>query len=261
MTLPTRLEKAKTFADLHTPGDPLVLYNIWDPGSAVAVAEAGARAIATGSWSVAAAQGAKDGEDLPLPVALAVARGVVDSVSLPVTVDFEAGYAVEPEDVATNVGALLDTGAVGLNLEDGIVGEPGFYSVQAQTARLAAARRAAETAKLPLFVNARIDLFLREPNPDKHRDHLDEALERAAAYMKAGASGVFAPGLSDLALIERFCASAPGPVNVMAAPGGPSLKAFAAAGVARVSSGPFPYRAMIDALKTAARAFHPAPVS
>src|SRR5687767_8739946 len=95
-------EKARAFAALHKPGTPLILFNAWDAGSAKAVAEAGAKAIATGSWSVAAAHGFGDGEGLPLDLAVANAARVVAAVELPVTLDFEGGYAVEPGRVGEN---------------------------------------------------------------------------------------------------------------------------------------------------------------
>ncbi|HKR23657.1 MAG TPA: isocitrate lyase/phosphoenolpyruvate mutase family protein, partial [Allosphingosinicella sp.] len=119
--------KFETFAALHVPGEPLILYNAWDAGSAKVVAEAGARAIATGSASVAAAHGYDDAEGLPLALALANAERVVAAVELPVTIDFEGGYAVAPEGVAANMAKLAATGAVGCNFEDQIVGGEGLH--------------------------------------------------------------------------------------------------------------------------------------
>src|SRR4051812_15858977 len=110
-------EKFRVFAALHVPGDPLILYNAWDAGSARAVASAGAKAIATGSWSVAAAQAYGDGEALPLELALAGAARIAGAVELPVTIDFEGGYAVEAGAVARNASRLAATGAIGCNFE------------------------------------------------------------------------------------------------------------------------------------------------
>src|SRR3954468_18173070 len=113
----TQADAFRAFAALHRPGDPLILYNVWDAGSAKAVVEAGAPAIATGSWSVAAAQGFSDAESLPLDFAIANAERVVRAVDVPVTIDFEGGYAAEPERVAANMKWLAGTGAVGCNFE------------------------------------------------------------------------------------------------------------------------------------------------
>src|SRR5688572_25947378 len=147
-------DKYSTFAALHVAGDPLVLFNIWDPGSARLAAEAGAKALATGSASVAAASGFGDGEKLPLDTALANAERIVASVDLPVSIDFEGGYAVEPELVAANVRRLKETEAVGCNLEDQVVGGEGLYPTDRQCERLRAARAAAGA---DFFINARTD--------------------------------------------------------------------------------------------------------
>ena len=124
----SQTDKFRAFAALHVPGDPFILYNIWDAGSAKAVAEAGAKAIATGSASVAAAQGFTDAEGLPIGLALANAAQIVAAVELPVTVDFEGAYAVEPEGVAANMKRLAATGAIGCNFEDQVVGGEGLHA-------------------------------------------------------------------------------------------------------------------------------------
>ena len=134
----SQIEKAKTFQALHRKGDPLVLYNIWDAGTAGAVAAAGAKALATGSWSVAAANGYADGEAIPLETLVAVARSVVDATDLPVSIDFEGAYSDDPQRAAANVALLMDLGAVGINFEDQIVGGEGIHSVEDQTARIRA---------------------------------------------------------------------------------------------------------------------------
>ena len=161
----TQIDRAKLFTSLHVKGDPLVLFNVWDPGSARAVAEAGARAIATGSWSVAAALGCDDGEDVPLDLVLANAKRIVTAVDLPVTIDIEGGYAPAPQVVAENVRQLIEAGAVGCNFEDQIVSGDGLYSTEEQCARIAAIRSVAMEMAVPFFINARTDLFL-QAEPD-----------------------------------------------------------------------------------------------
>ena len=236
------------FAALHRPGQPLTLFNAWDAGSAAAIAEAGAPAIATGSWSVAAAQGFADAEGLPIELALANAERIVGAVEVPVTIDFEGAYAVDPDRVGAHMLRLAGTGAVGCNFEDQLVGGEGLHPTVFQGDRIAAARNAVGS---DFFINARIDLFLKA-KPERHSEAMDEALERAAVYAKSGASGLFFPGLGDPVLIAQVCEGSPLPVNIMAFPGAPSTDVLAGLGVARISHGPFPYRGMIEWLKAAA---------
>jgi 2-methylisocitrate lyase-like PEP mutase family enzyme len=244
-------QKFDDFAALHVPGDPLILFNAWDAGSAKAVAEAGAKAIATGSASVAGAQGYADAESLPLDLALANAERVVAAVDLPVTIDFEGAYAVAPEEAAANVAKLAATGAIGCNFEDQVIGGGGLHPTDLQAARIAAIRAVVGP---DFFINARTDIFI-QAKPETHDAAMvDAALARAHAYAEAGASGIFVPVLADLALLERFCAASPLPVNFMAWPGAPSAAEVAAAGVARISHGPFPWKLAMAALKDAAAA-------
>lgn len=252
----TQAGKARAFADLHVPGNPLVLYNIWDAGGAKAVAEAGAKAIATGSWSVAAAQGYTDGQAIPIDLVLQIVSRITETVDLPVTVDFEGGYAEVPEDVAANAARLIGVGAIGVNFEDQIVGGSGLYAVDTQGNRIAALRGAAQSADMPLFINARTDLFLKEKDRSKHQDLMAEAKDRAAAYAAAGASGFFVPGLVDPDLIGAICAATPLPVNVMMMDGAPAATVLASSGVARISYGPGPcFEAMAGLADRARRAF------
>ncbi|MCG8690646.1 MAG: isocitrate lyase/phosphoenolpyruvate mutase family protein [Minwuiales bacterium] len=237
----TQADKARAFAELHVPGKPVVLYNIWDAGGAKAIAEAGAKAVATGSWSVAAAHGYPDGQAIPLEMVLEIVERITATVDLPVTVDFEGAYAEAPADVAANVTRLMQAGAIGINFEDQVVGGDGLHAVETQSARIAAVRQAAEAADVPLFINARTDLFLKEKDREKHASLIAEAKERGAAYAAAGASGFFVPGLMDPALIGAVCEAAALPVNTMMLPGAPPAADLAAAGVARISYGPVPY--------------------
>lgn len=232
------MDKAQALRALHVSGAPLILYNVWDAGSALAVAGAGAKALATGSWSVAAAQGFADGEALPLGAALACAAQIVAAVDLPVSIDFEGGYAVDADQISANTAALAATGAVGLNFEDQRVGGAGLYAVAEQAGRVAAVR-AGDAA---IVINARTDVFLKEPDASKHAGLVDAALERGAAYAAAGADCFFVPGLTDLTLIAQICAASDLPVNVMHSGAPSAIPALAQAGVARISHGPNPYR-------------------
>ena len=247
-------EKAELFSSFHKPGNPVILFNIWDAGSAKAVAESGAKAIATGSWSVAAAFGYADGQSLPLDIAIDNIRRIVERVDVPVTLDFEGGYAVETTELKRNIARVLEAGAVGINFEDQIVGGEGLYSVEQQTARIREIRGAADEAGIPLFINARTDVFLKTlPGPHTPAQ-VDEALARAEAYAVAGASGLFAPGLRDAELIRSMCERSTLPVNIMVMSDVPSNAEMADLGVARISYGPGPYRKMIEWLKAEAAA-------
>jgi 2-methylisocitrate lyase-like PEP mutase family enzyme len=241
--------KARAFAELHVPGAPLVLYNVWDAGSARTVAEAGAKAVATGSWSVAAAQGFPDGEKLPLDLAIANLERILASVELPVTIDLEGGY----DDAAATAARARRAGAVGCNLEDRVVGGEGLYPAERQAARLAAVREAAGPS---FFINARADVFLQAPREAHDEALLDEALERGRLYGEAGADGLFLPGLADERLIAAACGRSTLPVNIMAWPGTPPLRRLAELGVARISHAGAPWRAAMTALAQAARKAH-----
>jgi 2-methylisocitrate lyase-like PEP mutase family enzyme len=240
--------KFETFAALHVPGDPVVLYNIWDVGSAQTVANAGAKALATGSHPVADANGWPDGQQVPIDFALANAKRVVDSVDLPVTVDFEGAYSADPEEGGANVARLAQTGAVGCNFEDQVVGGQGLHPLELQVRRIAAIRRAVGDA---FFINARTDLLLKTQTYDDAL--IDQVIERGKAFVHAGASGFFVPRLSDSKQIERVVREVPLPLNVIAFPGAPDKKVWAEAGVARISHGPFPHRALMAKFEEMAR--------
>ncbi|MBB2755148.1 UNVERIFIED_ORG: 2-methylisocitrate lyase-like PEP mutase family enzyme [Rhizobium aethiopicum] len=249
-------EKARAFHALHQKGNPIVLYNIWDAGTAKAVAEAGARALATGSWSVAAAHGFADGEKLPMSVLVETAKSITDFVDLPLSVDFEGAYSAEPQGAAANVARLVEVGAIGINFEDRVVAGEGLYPVESQAARIRAIRAMADGKDIPFFINARTDLFLAESDLAKHAGLVDEAIERGRAYAAAGGNGFFVPGLIDPGLIEKICAASSLPVNIMMRAGAPDVKTLARLGVGRISYGPGPYRSMMEKLKQEAAAVY-----
>ncbi len=243
----TQTDRANAFAALHQPGKPLVLYNIWDAGSAAAVAKAGASALATGSWSVAAAQGYDDGEALPMEVLFQIAGRITATNELPLSVDFEGGYATDPDALALHIKRLLATGAVGLNFEDRVVGDKGLHDVDKQVARINAIRATADETGIPLYINARTDVFLQS-KPEQHADLMEEAMTRAAAYTEAGASGIFVPGLAAPELIREVCDKVSLPVNAMCLDTSADVTPMAALGVARISFGPAPYRTAMKTL-------------
>jgi 2-methylisocitrate lyase-like PEP mutase family enzyme len=246
-------ERAHLFKSLHVKGNPVILFNIWDAGSAKALQDSGAKAIATGSWSVAAAHGYEDREEIPLKMVLTNVERICANVTIPVTIDFEGGYAKLPAELRENVTKVIEAGAVGINFEDQMVGEAGLYSIHEQSSRIKGVHSATLRTGIPIYINARTDIFLKA-DPSQHSEsHLKEAIERAKAYSDAGASGFFAPGLRNENFIEKLCESSPLPVNILVMPDVPSSKRLAELGVARISYGPRPYRMMIEALKETAK--------
>jgi 2-methylisocitrate lyase-like PEP mutase family enzyme len=234
--------KASLLRDLHRPGDPLILVNVWDAAGARTVAAAdGCRAIATASWSIAAAHGYEDGEQIPLELMLAAIERIAAAVELPVTADIEAGFGDTPAAVSDTVAAVIAAGAVGVNLEDRL------RPAAEHAAILAAVRERGEREGVPLVINGRSDEFLIGER------NLDEAIARGRAYQEAGADSFFIPGLVELDDTRRLIEELGGaPVNVLALPVSPPLAELAEAGVARVSFGPGPMGVAYAALGEAA---------
>ena len=245
-------DRATAFRRLHQPeaGAILVLPNAWDALSARVIEQAGARAIATTSAGVSWALGRPDGQGVTRREMVEAVRGVVRAVRVPVSADVESGYGTgTPEEVEETVRGVLDAGAVGINLEDapGRKGQP-LLAPEEQQARIAAARGAAGGAAP--FINARVDVYLRQVGPEAGR--FDETVRRARAYSAAGADGVFVPGVGDAATIGRLAAAIGAPLNVMARPGAPSVGELARLGVARVSVGPAITLSVMAAIRRAA---------
>jgi 2-methylisocitrate lyase-like PEP mutase family enzyme len=248
-----QVRKAEQFRALHIPGKPLVLFNIWDAGSAKAVATGGAKAIATSSWSVANTNGLADGEHIPLALAIENLRRIVGATDLPVTIDLESGYGDASEVVGKNINLAIEAGAIGCNLEDSFPANGKLRETADQSARIRHARETAETANVRFFINARTDVFFQSPAGQHDFAMVIEAIERAHAYAKAGADGLFAPGLADITLIARLAQESPLPLNIMVGDATPSMRVLAEHGVARVSHGPRPYLMAMKALEEAAR--------
>lgn len=225
---------ATRFRALHDPAAPLALANVWDAASARIVAAAGASAIATTSAGVAWGLGAADGDQVDRALMLELlGRIVAASDGLPVTADIESGFGATSADVANTIAHVLETGTVGVNIEDGH--GAALRPVAEQAERLAAARAAADRAGIPLYINARIDVFLRGVGAESGR--VAETLSRARAYLDAGASGVFVLGADDAETIGALAAGIDAPLNVGGHPGGLSVAELGALGVARVSLG------------------------
>lgn len=225
---------ATTLRGLHVPFRPLVLANIWDAGSAKLAEAAGFPAIATSSGAVAESLGYADGQQAPVDEMLAAAARITRVAGVPVTVDAEAGYGLSAVDL---VGRLITAGVAGCNLEDSDHGAGGLVDPRRQTEWLGSVREAAERAGVPIVINARVDSFIRRPADVPEADMLADAIDRARAYIAAGADCVYPIGMRDADVVRRLVAElAPVPVNVLPLPGG-SVADVAALGVARVSMG------------------------
>lgn len=224
--------KARQFTALHVPGRPLVLPNAWDASSAWVIAQAGAKAIATSSAACAWSVGRADGNVMSRDEAIGAVRRIASAVDLPVSADIETGYG-DDEDLAETIRAVLDAGAIGVNLEDS-GGDP-LYPIDVAAKRISIARAAAEVYGVPLHINARVDVFFAGVGDAD--DRVDRTVERAAAYLAAGASSIFVPGVADLAVIRRLTERIAGPVNILAGATSPSVPELAQAGVGRISVG------------------------
>lgn len=223
-----RADRARAFHQLHGPGRLLVLPNAWDAGSARLFEQCGAEAIATTSAGVAWAHGRPDGQALPFRELLAAVEAIARVVRVPLSVDFEGGYAVDPRTVGEHVRALIGAGAVGINLEDG------SESADATAAKIEAARAVASREGVDLYVNARTDTYLKRLVPPERA--VAETLARAARYCDAGASGLFVPRVQ-VDAIREIAAAVPVPLNVLAVPGLPPVAELRALGVRRLSAG------------------------
>ena len=221
-------DRTQLFHALHKPG-PLVLPNAWDVASALIVEAAGAKAVATTSGAVAWSLGAPDGDELDRDLAVDLVARIAKAVKVPVTADIESGFGKDAGEVGDTARAISEAGASGVNIEDGHKGT--LRDAQEQKERLAAAHEAAPE----LYINARIDVFLRGIGDPA--DRLRLTLDRAQTYLEAGASGIFVPGVTDLDVVKQLAAGIDAPLSVLAGPGAPAVGEFAAAGAARVSVG------------------------
>ena len=229
----TTAEKAALLSSLHIPGTPLIVTNVWDAVTARIVAGApGVRALATASHAVSFAHGVDDGEGLSVEQALETARIISSAVDIPVSVDFEKGYAADAAGVEANVARLIEAGAAGLNIEDSVgAAKAPTFPLEIATERVAAARRAALSTGVPLVINARVDTHAGG-------GEWDDAIARANSYLGAGADVVFVLGLTTEELVSRALAEIDGKVSVISGPSSVPLKRLADLGVSRVSFGP-----------------------
>jgi 2-methylisocitrate lyase-like PEP mutase family enzyme len=227
-------DRARTFRELHRPGDPVVLPNAWDPPSARRLAATGAAALATTSVGVAEAIGYEDGERTPPAEMLAAVGRIAAAVELPVTADLEAGYGLSPDDL---IGGLLEAGAVGLNQEDTDHDTGGLADPDSNAERLAALKEAGRRAGVDVVLNARVDSYVRAAPGADPAAVLEDAIARGRHYAEAGADCVYPIFARGRDAIRRLVAEVGAPVNVAAGPAGLGRSELAELGVARVTFG------------------------
>ena len=244
--------KAETLRQLHRGPKLLVLLNAWDVASARIFEETGAPAIATTSAGIAFSLGYPDGEKIPREeMASAVAR-IASKVRIPVSADMEAGYGPHPEDAALTAKVVIEAGAVGMNLEDGTGNsKKPLADLSLQLEKIPAVIETGRKAGVPLVLNARTDIYLRQVGVPETR--FEEALRRLNAFRDAGADCLFIPGVRDLPTIERFVRELRHPINILAGPGSPSISELQNAGVARVTIGSGAMRATLGLTNRIAR--------
>jgi 2-methylisocitrate lyase-like PEP mutase family enzyme len=235
MNIEAQILKAHAFRKLHDRSAILVLPNAWDAVTARLFARLGFAAVATTNGGVAWSLGYPDGEHAPLAEVVAATGRIARAVDVPVTADIEAGYGATPEDVADTVRAIIEAGAVGINLEDGLHAPGALRELEAAAQRIRAAREAAAATGVPIVINARTDTYmLKYAASDAER--FDETVRRANAYLAAGADCIFPIGLGDGATLGALVKALDAPINVAARPGMPGLAELARLGVARVST-------------------------
>jgi len=240
----TQINKARVLLSLHTQTALLVLPNVWNPIGARVLQAKGYPAVATASAAISASLGYRDGEKLKRSTLIDLTGRIARSVDVPVTADIEAGYGGTIADLAETINEVINSGVVGVNIEDSLEAEGVLRPVEEQCQRISVARQVADRRGIPLVINARVDSFLSSSFVD-HGDATEDALTRARAYAKAGADCIYPIGPGDLETTETLRAGIELPINILVTPSAAPLKALETIGVNRVSFGPFVFRACL----------------
>ncbi len=241
---------AEEFRRLHAQRPVLLLPNAWDGMSARLFVAAGFEAVATTSGGVAWALGWPDGEVAPWPEVVAATARIVRAARVPVTADIEGGYGATPQEIAAHVGDIIATGAVGINLEDGLHTPQRIRTIEDAAARIRAAREAARAAGVPIVINARTDLYYLQLGDAASR--FAETVARAKAYLAAGADCIYPFGVRDNDTIAALAAAVPAPINITGRAGMPDAAALEALGVSRITIAGAPTLVTMSAIRTLA---------
>ncbi len=252
MTKASQINNAKIFRELHSGKSLLILPNVWDPLGAALLEELGYPAAATASASIAYTHGVADGENLAFSDLLILLKKIVAGVHIPVTADIESGYAHSQEELRENIHRILEAGIVGINIEDYDLKNKMLYPVEVQCKRLRTVRRTAEATGIPLYINARTDVYLKGTEWVSAGEKWEETRKRGMAYLEAGADGIYPITMNGEQDIEKLVTALSCPVNILAIPGIPDLKRLKQMGVARLSTGPGFLKIAVRAMKQAA---------
>jgi 2-methylisocitrate lyase-like PEP mutase family enzyme len=250
MDLPQQRSFAETFRELHHAPRILLLPNAWDAMSARVFAHSGFAALATTSAGVAWALGYRDGEEVPRNEMLGALRRIVRVAGVPVTADIESGFGSTLDELNDSITAVVETGVVGINLEDGVKGK--VRPLEEAAERISIAREAANAAGVAIVINARTDLILRSIGDEATR--LEATIDRCRAYLRAGADCVYPIGLKEPGAIERLVRAVQAPVNIMGSRGGLALAELQRLGVRRVSTATGPSLLAIETTRKVAQA-------
>jgi 2-methylisocitrate lyase-like PEP mutase family enzyme len=245
----SQVEKANQFRDFHHSGKMLVLPNIWDPMGARLLESLDYPAIATASASIAFANGYRDREKIPFTEVLTLLRKIIAQVAIPVSADIETGYAANDAQLQENIKLLIDAGIIGINIEDSDHNSNTLQPSALQCNKIRLIRKVAGEMGIPLFINARTDVYLHEENFKTQEEKLNETIKRGLAYKEAGADGFYPITLKQEEDIKTIIAGVNLPVNILTTPGIPDLKTLNDMGVARVSLGPGYLKVAIRAMQ------------
>ena len=245
-------EKAKRFYELHHSEKLLVLPNIWDCVGALLLEDLNYPAIATASASIAFSNGYDDGEHIPFNDLLSLLKRITGCVNIPVTADIESGYAENNDQLKENIKRLIETGIVGINIEDTDKKTSTILPTEQQCERIQRIKEASGEMGVSLFINARTDIFHRGKGLDTEASKLEETIKRGAAYKSAGADCFFPLAVQKEIDIKRIFDNLQMPLNIILIPGVPSLITLHHLGVARVSLGPGFLKYAVKAMKNLA---------
>jgi len=249
-------DNAKLFNRLHHNGKLLVLPNVWDPLGAILLESLGYTAVATASASIAFSNGYADGENISFKDLLEILKKIVHSVKIPVTADIESGYATTMSMLSKNIKRLIDAGIAGINIEDSDHNDAKIISVNAQCKKISSIRNTASKMGVPLFINARTDIYLKANNLSAD-EKLAETIRRGKAYKDAGADGLYPIFIKEKAGIESIIKEVGLPVNILLLPEIPGFETLKTMGVARISLGPGFLKIAINAMKNVAEKLLP----
>ncbi len=230
--------KAEVFHGLHHNGKMLVLPNIWDPLGAALLEKLSYPAIATASASVAFVNGYDDGENITFTDLLILLKKITRSVTIPVTADIESGFAITNADLQKNIELLIETGIVGINIEDTDKKTNKLFPIEIQCERIHLIKKVAAETGISLFINARTDVYIKAKDFVNEEEKFSETVKRGKAYMNAGGDCFFPVLMTQQTSIQNLITELNCPINIIAFAGIPDLKTLNEMGVARVSLGP-----------------------